>query len=570
MQAICQYTDQEVQQVFAHRGGLSTQQIRRISLALIPFLSDGTRQEYSYLARTGTGGLERIEMPDEALTGCPRRRRRMLGAVPVPPGTYDVVTDTVTTGVIAHEAFGHGMETDMFLKERARAADYLGKRVGSDLVNIVDDPSMAGAYGSYFVDDEGRVASPTQIIRDGILQGGLTDLYSASRLGIGRTANGRRESVHRKAYARMSNTFFTPGSSTREELLESLDDGVLLRQTLNGMEDPEGLGHPDLGPVRGRVQARQAHGPDLLAGGDHRLRARRAGRCLHGLGRLRARWRHLRQGLEGAGAGHLGRSLSPHPLPAGLSMDQRLTDALERHPAVHDWTARRQVGRGAQIYLVGNQVENVRQIERESYEVELFNDHQADGEPSRGAAKVPVSRADLERLPEVLETATTMASLVNNPPWSLPEPHDMPEVELADASLTSVDGALAAAREAADQHPGAGGQRGGQRRAAVGGRAVRDHHRGGAAQQPRADRHVHRPPTCCWRSRCWPGMAARRRSTSARPQARRMADLRIDETVTEGSRMARDKLRATAPQTRVGPVVIERRGAGPDVRQATP
>ena len=38
----------------------------------------------------------------------------MLGAVPVPPGTYDVVTDTVTTGVIAHEAFGHGMETDMF------------------------------------------------------------------------------------------------------------------------------------------------------------------------------------------------------------------------------------------------------------------------------------------------------------------------------------------------------------------------------------------------------------------------------------------------------------------------
>ena len=132
-------------------------------------------------------------------------------------------------------------------------------------------------------------------------------------------------------------------------------------------------------------------------------------------------------------------------------MDRRLTDALERHPAVHDWTARRQVGRGAQIYLVGNQVENVRQIERESYEVELFNDHAADGEPSRGAAKVPVSRADLERLPEVLETATTMASLVNNPPWSLPEPHDMPEVELADASLTSVEGALAAAREAADQ-----------------------------------------------------------------------------------------------------------------------
>ena len=258
----------------------------------------------------------------------------MLGAVPVPPGTYDVVTDTVTTGVIAHEAFGHGMETDMFLKERARAADYLGKRVGSDLVNIVDDPSMPGAYGSYFVDDEGREAGPTQIIRDGILQGGLTDLYSASRLGIRRTANGRRESVHRKAYARMSNTFFTPGSSTREELLESLDDGVLLRQTLNGMEDPKGWGIQIWALFARRVQARQAHGADLLPGRDHRLRARRAGRCVHGLRRLRARRRHLRQGLEGAGACHLGRSSSPYALPAGLNMDRRLTDALERHPAV--------------------------------------------------------------------------------------------------------------------------------------------------------------------------------------------------------------------------------------------
>jgi TldD protein len=242
VQAICQYADQEVQQVFAHRGGLSTQQIRRTILALIPFLSDGSRQEYSYVARTGTGGLEVIDMPDEALTAVSEEAAAMLGAVPMPPGTYDVVTDPVTTGVIAHEAFGHGVETDMFLKERARAADYIGKRVGSDLVNIVDDPTVGGAYGSYFVDDEGRAATRTQIIREGILQGGLTDLYSASRLSLHRTANGRRESVHRKAYARMSNTFFTPGSSTREELLASLDDGVLLRNTLNGMEDPKGWG----------------------------------------------------------------------------------------------------------------------------------------------------------------------------------------------------------------------------------------------------------------------------------------------------------------------------------------
>ena len=75
------------------------------------------------------------------------------------------------------------------------------------------------------------------------LAGSLSELARGMHLsGILRTANGRRESVHRKAYARMSNTFFTPGASTQQELLESLEDGVVLRNTLNGMEDPKGWG----------------------------------------------------------------------------------------------------------------------------------------------------------------------------------------------------------------------------------------------------------------------------------------------------------------------------------------
>ena len=236
-------------------------------------------------------------------------------------------------------------------------------------------------------------------------------------------------------------------------------------------------------------------------------------------------------------------------------MDQRLTDALERHPSVHDWTARRQLGRSVQVYLVGNQVENVRQVERESYEVEVFNDHQANGETSRGAAKVPISRADLERLPEVLETATTMASLVNNPPWSLPEPHDMPVVELADASLTAMDGALAAANEAADRI-----------RALVANEATNDVRLSGAElfvttieEELRNSRgltgtslstHLLMEITLLARQ------GGQEAEYFRQAQARRLADLRIDETVAEGSRMARDKLRAVAPQTRVGPVVM--------------
>jgi TldD protein len=242
VQASAGYGETLQRQVFVNRVGMVTQQVRRTTLALILYVSDGQQQRYDYFGRGGTGGLELIEVPPEDLAEMAEIAVGLLKARPVPAGVYDIVADPSVSGTIAHEAFGHGVETDMFLKERARAADYVGQRVGSDLVTIVDDATAPGGYGGYFIDDEGQPAAPTVIIRDGVFQRGLTDLYSATRLGIPRSANGRRESVHRKAYARMSNTFFARGTNTPEELLASLDDGLLVCRALNGMEDPKGWG----------------------------------------------------------------------------------------------------------------------------------------------------------------------------------------------------------------------------------------------------------------------------------------------------------------------------------------
>jgi TldD protein len=242
VQAIATYGDSEQRSVFVNRGGMVTQQLRRVRLSLVLIVADGQEQRYDFTARGATGGLEHLVVTDAALAELAETTEALLTAKPVPAGTYDVVCDPDVSGIVAHEAFGHGVETDMFLKDRARAAEYVGKRVGSDLVNVVDDPTWPAAYGTYFIDDEGVRATPTQIISDGIFQRGITDLYSATRLGIPRSANGRRESVQRKAYARMSNTFFTAGTSTREELLSSLDNGLFLCGALNGMEDPKGWG----------------------------------------------------------------------------------------------------------------------------------------------------------------------------------------------------------------------------------------------------------------------------------------------------------------------------------------
>ncbi|MFZ4384828.1 MAG: TldD/PmbA family protein [Chloroflexota bacterium] len=242
VQAMARYGDAVETKVFVNRARFITEVVHRATLNVTVFVSDGNARRYNWLSRGGTGGLESLEVDEGALANVTEIAVALLGAKPMEPGVYDSVVDPSVAGILAHEAFGHGVETDMFLKGRARGAHYIGKRVGSDLVTIVDDPTVPGANGTYYIDDEGQSASPTCIIRDGILLGGLSDLYSATRLGIARTANGRRESFERKPYARMSNTFFTPGTHSVEEVLASLDHGMYICQGANGMEDPKGWG----------------------------------------------------------------------------------------------------------------------------------------------------------------------------------------------------------------------------------------------------------------------------------------------------------------------------------------
>jgi len=166
----------------------------------------------------------------------------LLSAERIEPGEYRVITTPGVSGTICHESFGHGVETDMFLKERARAAHFIDRIVGSPLVNIADDPSQPGGYGSYFFDDEGRMAAPTQIVENGVFRRGITDRYSAAALEIPRSANGRRQDYSRKACARMSNTYFSPGTSTLEEMIAQVDHGIFLDKWSSGMEDPLGWG----------------------------------------------------------------------------------------------------------------------------------------------------------------------------------------------------------------------------------------------------------------------------------------------------------------------------------------
>jgi PmbA protein len=167
-----------------------------------------------------------------------------------------------------------------------------------------------------------------------------------------------------------------------------------------------------------------------------------------------------------------------------------------------------------------------------------------------------MSAGDLERLPEVLDTAAAMASLVHNPPWSLPEPgQQLPEVELSDARLASTDASLAATREAADQIR--------ELAAAEVSNGIRLSAAELFANAVDEELHNSRGLTLAATSThllLELVLLARRGDDEAeyfrQAEARRLDDLRVAETIADGSRMARDKLGAEMPQTRIGPVVV--------------
>ncbi len=236
------YDEMRETKIFVSRTRKLSQVIGGCLTLLFPFVKgDDGNTRYHYESLFGHG-WEATEIPDKRLRAAARFAERVASATKIAPGTYRCLLAPAVSGLLAHESFGHGMEADTIVKGRAKAGDYLGKRIAPTHVSIADGPLRPGKHGFFFFDDEGFPATTTLMIEKGVVNRPLTDAYWAARLGVPRSSNGRCESWDKKVYARMTNTYFEPGSSTKNELLARLKDGLYLHSSAGGMEDPKGWG----------------------------------------------------------------------------------------------------------------------------------------------------------------------------------------------------------------------------------------------------------------------------------------------------------------------------------------
>ena len=236
------YADVDEDVLVANSEGLVVSDRRCLCRLSVEVIVDDDGQR-----RTGSGGggsrvgLDHYDpdtsSPEAAGKEAVRMALAQVGAKPAPRGETVVVLGPSSSGVLLHEAVGHGLEADFIRKKTSLFTGRLGQKVASELCTVVDDGTLPGRRGSLNVDDEGTHTSRTVLIERGILKGYLSDRLNAALLSMERTGNGRRQSFRHPPLPRMTTTFLQAGHDDPTDILKDVKSGLYCKAFGGGQVD---------------------------------------------------------------------------------------------------------------------------------------------------------------------------------------------------------------------------------------------------------------------------------------------------------------------------------------------
>ena len=239
------YSDSLRHACVANSEGLLVRDTRpMVKLVCSAIAERGGRRESGYWGGGGRVGLEYFRdrlTPRRIGEEAAREALLLLDAVDAPAGEMPIVLAPGHSGVLIHEAVGHLLEADFNRKRTSIFWNKMGKRVGSELVTIHDDPTIPSYRGSYAVDDEGTAPRPTLLIEKGVVRGLLQDRLSSRLMrGAAPTGHGRRQDYSHWPVPRMANTYIEAGQDAPEDILRSVDKGFYVASLSGGQVEDSG------------------------------------------------------------------------------------------------------------------------------------------------------------------------------------------------------------------------------------------------------------------------------------------------------------------------------------------
>lgn len=196
---------------------------------------NGKREQASY----NLGGMRDLsyytdDVVNKVASKSVNNALNLFDASQPPAGEMPVVLGPGITGVLLHEAIGHGMEADFNRKKVSTYSTMLGKKVAEPFVTIIDDGTNMNLSGSLNVDDEGTPGKRTVLVENGILTGYLHDKISAKHYGVEPTGNGRRQDFQNYPIPRMRNTYMLGGQANPEDVIKAAGNGIYVEDVSNG------------------------------------------------------------------------------------------------------------------------------------------------------------------------------------------------------------------------------------------------------------------------------------------------------------------------------------------------
>lgn len=205
---------------------------------LITAMSNGNMEQrmFQYAESGGWEAVKNWNLPEKIASEAKTLDNVLREGKKSPEGKLDLVLGPEVVGIAVHESTGHPYESDRILgREAAQAGesfvspDMLNTRIGSDVVNVVEDPTIRHSYGFYLYDDEGVKAKKRFLIKEGVINEFLCNRETAYELGIKSNAAARASNFDREPIVRMANTFISPGDYGFEELIGDVKHGVYMK-----------------------------------------------------------------------------------------------------------------------------------------------------------------------------------------------------------------------------------------------------------------------------------------------------------------------------------------------------
>jgi PmbA protein len=239
--AYCDYGDMAVESAVASSTGIVATSRRTVcSLSVMAIAGEGADSQtgFGFSAGRSPSELDLARTASDAV----ERATRLLGAKKAKSGRFVVLLDPRVTssllGIVASAFSGEAVT-----KGRSIFAGRVGEEVAVSMLEIVDDPTDARAFGASRYDAEGLACRRNVLIEGGVLSGFVFDTVSARRASTVSTASALRGGYATTPVAGCRAVLLSPGTLDARGIMSEVDEALYV-QSVTGI-------HSGVNPVSG-------------------------------------------------------------------------------------------------------------------------------------------------------------------------------------------------------------------------------------------------------------------------------------------------------------------------------